>query len=420
MVDRKDKCVPQIRFPEFKNDGEWNVKELRDLAVKITDKNTRNLELPVLTNSATEGVIKQTDYFEREIVTKENLCNYYVVEVDDFVYNPRISSTAPVGPVSRNKRERGLLSPLYTVFRFKKGHLDFYEQFFKTYYWHYYLKKKANWGARFDRINISSEDFFSMPLPAPSLKEQKAIASCLTSLDACISASKVKLEQLKAHKKGLMQKLFPAPGKTIPEYRFPEFDKEIEWNERLLGDIGNTYPGLSGKNSNDFGHGDAEYITYMNVFSNPIVKTELNQPIEVDPKQHQVKYGDVLFTVSSETPEEVGMSSVWLGKKENVYLNSFCFGYRLRDQYDFIFLSYFFRSPSFRKRMMVLSQGIARYNISKNNVMGLTIQFPSLNEQKKIAGCLFSLDEMISYCSQEISSLEEQKKSLMQQLFPQM
>ena len=154
----------------------------------------------------------------------------------------------------------------------------------------------------------------------------------------------------------------------------------------------------------------------MNVFSNPIVKSELNLPIELDPKQHQVKYGDVLFTVSSETPEEVGMSSVWLEKKSNVYLNSFCFGYRLRECFDLFFLSYYFRSPSFRKKMMVLSQGIARYNISKNKVMELTIQFPSLNEQKMIAGCLYSLDEIISSCSQKISYLEDQKKGLMQQL----
>lgn len=415
MPEIKDKCVPKLRFPEFKNNGEWKVVRLGDIATcfsggtpSATNKEYYGGDIPFIRSG--ELNCSKTALF----LTRAGLDNSSakIVEKGTILYALYGATSGEVGLAGVNGAINQAILAIIPQDTCDKLFLYYYLSFSKSTIVNKYLQGGQG--------NLSGSIITNLLIPFPSIKEQHAIASCLSSLDASISSSKAKLEQLKAHKKGLMQKLFPAPGKTIPEYRFPEFDKEIEWNERLLGDVGNTYPGLSGKNSNDFGHGDAEYITYMNVFSNPIVKSELNQPVEVDPKQHQVKFGDVLFTVSSETPDEVGMSSVWLEKKENVYLNSFCFGYRLRERFDFIFLSYYFRSPSFRKRMMVLSQGIARYNISKNNVMGLTIQFPSLNEQKRIAGCLYSLDEMISSCSQKISSLEDQRKGLMQQLYPHM
>ena len=207
----KPTYTPAIRFPDFLNDGEWEVKRLGEIAEKITSKNKRNLQLPVLTNSATEGVVNQQDYFDREIVTRDNLSNYHIIELDDFVYNPRVSVAAPVGPISRNKVGLGIMSPLYTIFRFKEGDVDFFEQYFKTNGWHQYLKDKANFGARFDRMNITIEDFLNLPIPFPPLAEQRRIAACLSALDEMLAATNGKLEQLKAYKKGLMQQLFANP-----------------------------------------------------------------------------------------------------------------------------------------------------------------------------------------------------------------
>lgn len=200
--------IPALRFPDFANDGEWEVKRLGEIAERITRKNRSNHQLLVLTNSATEGVVNQQDYFDREIVTRDNLTNYHIIEFDDFVYNPRISVAAPVGPISRNKVGLGIMSPLYTIFRFKVGNIDFFEQYFRTNCWHQYLKDKANFGARFDRMNISSEDFMNLPIPFPPLAEQQRIAACLSAADEMINATNGKLEQLKAYKKGLMQNLF--------------------------------------------------------------------------------------------------------------------------------------------------------------------------------------------------------------------
>lgn len=210
--------IPVHRFPDFANDGEWEVRRLGEIAERITRKNRSNHKLPVLTNSATEGVVNQQDYFDREIVTRDNLTNYHIIEFDDFVYNPRISVAAPVGPISRNKIGLGIMSPLYTIFRFKEGNIDFFEQYFKTNCWHQYLKDKANFGARFDRMNISSEDFMNLPILFPPLAEQQRIAACLSAADEMINATNGRLEQLKAYKKGLMQNLFNQRGGGNKQY----------------------------------------------------------------------------------------------------------------------------------------------------------------------------------------------------------
>lgn len=168
------------------------------------------------------------------------------------------------------------------------------------------------------------------------------------------------------------------------------------WEQRKLGDIGETYTGLSGKTKADFGHGQARFVTYMNVFSNPISNPEMTEPIEIDPKQNEVEVGDVLFTTSSETPEEVGMSSVLLEKRGKTYLNSFCFGFRPSEKIDSYYLAYMLRSESAREKIILLAQGISRYNISKNKVMEIAVSLPSLDEQKLIGQCFRQLDHLIT------------------------
>lgn len=153
---------------------------------------------------------------------------------------------------------------------------------------------------------------------------------------------------------------------------------------------------MSGKTKADFGHGQARFVTYMNVFSNPISNPEMTEPIEIDPKQNEVEVGDVLFTTSSETPEEVGMSSVLLEKRGKTYLNSFCFGFRPSEKIDSYHLAYMLRSESAREKIILLAQGISRYNISKNKVMEIAVSLPSLDEQKLIGQYFRQLDHLIT------------------------
>lgn len=179
-----------------------------------------------------------------------------------------------------------------------------------------------------------------------------------------------------------------------PAIRFKGFSDA--WEQRKLGEMGQTYTGLSGKTKDDFGHGQARFVTYMNVFSNPISNPEMTEPIEIDPKQNEVEVGDVFFTTSSETPEEVGMSSILLEKRGKTYLNSFCFGFRPSEKIDSYYLAYMLRSESTRAKIILLAQGISRYNISKNKVMEIAVSLPSLDEQKMIGQYFSQLDNLIT------------------------
>jgi len=230
--------VPRYRFPES---GEWEIVSLSFLADKIVTKNKDAIVKRVLTNSATNGVIDQADYFDREIVSKDNIDGYFIVNEGDFVYNPRISTSAPVGPISRNELGQGIMSPLYTVFRFKNINNGFYKHYFNSNFWHDYIKNRSNTGARHDRISITSDNFMKMPMPHNSETEQQKIADCLTSLDELIATENKKLEALKSHKKGLMQKLFPFEGEIKPQLRLGSFDES--WKQRKLGEIYNIYSG---------------------------------------------------------------------------------------------------------------------------------------------------------------------------------
>lgn len=203
---------------------------------------------------------------------------------------------------------------------------------------------------------------------------------------------------------------------NIPAYRFQGYTDA--WELRSLGEIGNTYTGLSGKTKDDFGHGDGRFVTYMNVFSNPISLPEMVEAVEIDESQNTVRYGDVLFTTSSETPEEVGMSSVWLGNTENTYLNSFCFGFRPVKKVNPYYLAYLLRSSGMRRKISFLAQGISRYNISKTKMMELEISIPNENEQEAIGTFFSTLDQQITLHQCKLDTLKEQKKTYLKLLFP--
>ena len=143
------------------------------------------------------------------------------------------------------------------------------------------------------------------------------------------------------------------------------------------------------------------------------------EPIEIDFKQNKVLYGDIFFTTSSETPEEVGMSSVWLNNLNNIYLNSFCFGYRLNNinEYNLLYFTYLLRSLFVRKKIAILAQGISRYNISKNKLMELKILFTGKQEQEKIGKYFYKLDKLINLYEKEIEKLTNLKKAFLKKMF---
>lgn len=211
LFPAKGLTTPFLRFTEFWNKPEWQSKRLKILAKRSTQRNNAGKNKRVMTNSANFGVVDQRDYFSKDIANKDNLGSYFIVQHGDYVYNPRISNIAPVGPISRNNIGIGVMSPLYTIFRFKTTDTDFFAHYFKSAHWHEYLRNVSNSGARHDRISITTTNFMEMPIPLPLSEEQQKIADCLSTLDDLITAQTKQVAALKEYKKGLMQQLFPNP-----------------------------------------------------------------------------------------------------------------------------------------------------------------------------------------------------------------
>jgi type I restriction enzyme S subunit len=251
-----------------------------------------------------------------------------------------------------------------------------------------------------------------IPFIIPPKQEQQKIADILTTWDNAINQQTTLIEKKQQLKKGLMQQLLTA--KT----RFSEFSDD--WEIVKLNNIGITYNGLTKKTAIDFQNGSYKYIAYMNIFSNSKINTLISDfvQIQLNENQNKVQYGDIFFTTSSETPEEVGMSSVLLEDIENTYLNSFCFAYRLNN-FDTLlpeFAQFYFRSFFVRYEILRLAQGSTRFNISKKEVLKIKILLPSVREQQKIAQVLTLADDEITKLQTELVLLKIQKKGLMQQL----
>ena len=199
---------------------------------------------------------------------------------------------------------------------------------------------------------------------------------------------------------------------TMPKLRFKsnELLREVS-----LSEVGNFYGGLSGKTKSDFGFGDSKFITYMNVFTNTIAKQDMCDLVMVEhnEKQNLVVDGDVLFTQSSETPEEVGMASVWT-HKQKVYLNSFSFGLRIKNKQnvDPVYLTYLLRSPVYRKSISIQAQGISRYNLSSSRLSTLKVKIPTLEEQQKIAAFFTALDEKIAVAKLQLEQINKLNLSI--------
>lgn len=269
---------------------------------------------------------------------------------------------------------------------------------------------KLGCGSTFSEV--SKKDFERFKIPVPPIEEQKKIAELLSEWDKAIELQTKLIEKLELRKRALMQRLLTG------RIRLNDFSDK--WEMVKLSQIGFVYNGLSGKSKNDFDKGDSQFITYMNVFSNGCIKQDMlgNVNITSEEKQNQVQYGDIFFTISSETPEEVGMASVLLQELANTYLNSFCFGFR---PYNFNtllpnFAMYYFRSSEFRKKMYIIAQGSTRYNIGKSDVLGMNICIPTIAEQHSIAEVLISVDKEIEIAKTKLSSFRNQKRGLMQQL----
>ena len=398
-MSKKKEIVPKLRFPEFSK-SYWGITRLNALADKIAERNKGDDISRVFTNSATEGVVDQEEYFDRDIANKNNLTNYFVVEKGDYVYNPRISTTAPVGPISKNKLGIGLMSPLYTVFRFRNKENDFYEHFFLTNLWHSYIKNLSNTGARHDRITISVDKVMKMPLPYTSPDEEQKIADCLSSIDELIDAESRKLKALEKYKKGLMQKLFPAEGKTLPEWRFPEFRHKNEWRIKPLGKICTNYDSRRIPiTEKDRVRGEIPYIGASGVigYINDFIFDEDLLCVSEDGANLVARTYPIAFSISGKT---------WVNNHAHVLKFFHKYTQDIVESYlNMINLQDFLT-------------GMAQPKLNRAKLDIIPIPLPEEEEQQKIADCLSEIDTMIKEQSNKVEQLKAHKKGLMQGLFP--
>ena len=358
-------------------DFSWEQRKLSDLIIEYKETVDSDCTLPVLTSSKTEGVVLQEEHFGR--VQNHDITGYNILPRNYCTYRNRSDGVDFTFNINRCC-DKGIISKFYPVFYGNNSDIFFISMVLN--YCDEVVREIAYTCTGTGQKVLSFLDLQKMNIRVPSYDEQKKISQYFEQLDNLITLHQRKCALLFSHFQALISMMFTT--------------STFSWEQRKLGEMGQTYTGLSGKTKDDFGHGQARFVTYMNVFSNPISNPEMTEPIEIDPKQNEVEVGDVFFTTSSETPEEVGMSSILLEKRGKTYLNSFCFGFRPSEKIDSYYLAYMLRSESTRAKIILLAQGISRYNISKNKVMEIAVSLPSLDEQKMIGQYFSQLDNLIT------------------------
>ncbi len=404
--DKKVLNVPALRFPEFS--GEWEKYVLTEFVERVTRRNKGNeCKLP-LTISAQYGLVDQITFFNK-IIASDDMSNYYLLTNGDFAYNKSYSSEYPWGAIKRLDRyEYGALSSLYICFR-PLNHVssDFLTHYFETKKWHQGISEIAVEGARnHGLLNIGIQDFFATKHYLPqSILEQEKIACFLNLIEERIRLQNKIIEKYESLIQAICDTLIEAEQHKV----------ELSFN-----DFGEPYSGLSGKSAEDFGEG-CQYITYMNVYQNQIIDTTDVGLVKINETEQQsvVRYGDILFTLSSETPNEVGMGAVYLGDTYPLYLNSFCFGVRIIDESKIFppFLAYYISTKSFRKAVFPLAQGSTRFNLQKRDFMNKMFLFPMVEKQNKIYTTLKAYSDKLSIEKRIAKLLCEQKSFLLRQLF---
>lgn len=403
------KKVPELRFPEFS--GEWEEKRLGDVS-----KVSQGLQIPIR-DRLTKPKYGSYFYITNEFLKENSKTKYYI--------------NNPPKSVICNKNDILMTRTGNTGIIVTNVSGAFHNNFFKIDYDKSVLNRDflimALSSKRMQKDiliaagqstipDLNHSDFYKLKIYFPSLPEQQKIGNFLSTLDKRIELQQQKVENLEKEKKGIMQKIFSQ------EIRFKDENGNDypEWEEKRLGDLGNFYNGLSGKTKDDFVDGNSKFITYMNVFQNTISNKKMVEYVKVSKKekQNKVKYGDILFTQSSETLEEVGMSSVWIGDAD-CYLNSFCFGFRFKDLYRInpIYVGFLLRSNKMRKRIILEGQGSTRYNLASSRLANVKLDLPSLPEQQKIADFLSTFDDKIEKEKEKLEQLRELKKSLLQKMF---
>lgn len=370
--------VPALRFPEFS--GEWDeyaIGEILSIGNGRDYKHLHNGDIPVF---GTGG---------------------YMTSVDDFLYDGESVFVGRKGTINKPLYYNGkfwTVDTLFYTYNFTDVLPKFVYCLFQTINW---LKYNEASGVP----SLSKATIEKIKVRIPSMDEQDKLSNLLFLLDKRIEVQNKIIEKYES--------LIQAMCDTLVE-------QETQQVTLSFSDFGQSYSGLSGKNAEDFGEG-YPFITYMNVYQNQIIDLIDVGLVKINETEQQsvVRYGDILLTLSSETPEEVGMGAVYLGETYPLYLNSFCFGIHITDESKIYppFLAYYVSSQSFRKAVYPLAQGSTRFNLQKSDFMKKKFSFPVIEKQRKIYSTLKTYSDKLIVEKQIMRLLCNQKCYLLRQLF---
>ena len=393
---------PHLRFPEFTD--EWKEVKLGEVGEKQHAKNADDSIDRVYTNSAQDGIVEQTEFFDKEIANGNNLSGYYIVKQYDFVYNPRLSKTAPVGAMNLNKNMGiGLVSPLYTVFRITARSVlnEFLEYLFESTSWHGYMNEVANFGARSDRMNIKDKDFFNLPLRLPSLPEQRKIAALLSLIDERIEVQNAISNDLESLIVGF--------------YNSVQYVTKAGWHKVRLRDLLTIR-----KEQNTSGSYEVYSVSVSRGIVNQIVHLGRSFAAANTSNYGVVHPGDLVYTKSPTGQFPFGI--VKQNHNASPVAVSPLYGvYRPISPEIGTLLHYFFLSPLRANNYLapLIQKGAKNtINIRTDHFLDNVVLLPKDEKELRcIADCLLALDERLSVEREYVELLKQQKAYLLRQMF---
>lgn len=351
---------------------------MEQIADKVTEKNIATQYVETFTNSAEFGIISQRDFFDYDVSNADNIDSYYIVEQDSFVYNPRISTSAPVGPINRNKLGRtGVMSPLYTVFRTHDICSEYLEWYFKSTKWHVFMKVNGDSGARSDRFSIKDKVFFEMPIPLPDIEEQKKVGEYFSCLDHLI---------------------------TLHQRKFLIYIKKYAyvWEQRKLGDVIEKLTGGASITPDDYV--DAGYRTIPKGAVNSSGVADMSGCKNVSEYffkkniSSKTSSGELVTSLRDLVPTAPNMGRIVriCGETEDFLMPQGVYSIIVKEKISEDFLITYSNSPEYRKIIMAEKNGSTQVHMRNGEFLNIDIPLPSYEEQKKVGDYFRSLDHLIT------------------------
>ncbi|NVZ07993.1 restriction endonuclease subunit S [Allochromatium humboldtianum] len=423
MSDEKTGLVPRLRFPEFQDAGEWELRKLDEISALINER-AGHKKLTPMSITAGVGLVSQLEKFGK-VIAGAQYRNYIVIQDQDFAYNKSATKNYPEGFIDMYSGATPVAVPnsVFTCFRVdRKSALPqfLYFQFLNNLHGKW-LKNFITIGARaHGSLNIDNRDFLATPVPLPkgksSLLEQQKIASCLSSLDALIAAQADKLDALKAYKFGLMQQLFPREGETVPRLRFPEFQEAGEWEEQSLEDMAKRGSGHTpNKKIANYYNGGIRWVSLADSdkLDNGYI---FNTKVEIS--EDGIKNSSAVLhpagTVILSRDAGVGKSAVLHSPMavSQHFMAWQCHESKLSNWF------FYYALQKMKPYFEAIAVGNTIKTIGASFFKEMTLVAPALREQQKIAACLSFFDILIAAQTEKLDALKTHKKGLMQQLFP--